>query len=337
MTIEYEALDLADIQSEYQRVSAEPGTFQGEDFLEKFVRLPERDGYVLMRIMPRKKGHKLYVGTRVHTLNNPSQKDAFGKPKKRTFHCPKVLVQTEKGPKWQGDCIICKYYTDLWQKSEGLSGKAQEDLRNQARAIKPVERYYYNVIVRAEKDKDGVVHKNVGPKIYSCGKTVHAKIMRAIVGDETAGEKELGDVSHPVTGRDFRVVKKVVKGGGGMEYPNYDNSKFEDVSPAGSPDELATWLENLHDLQSLRAVKDTEELRQALRVHLGMVSAPADEKDDSDLDEFRNVGTAPAATPTASEAVREELVVGGSSAPKSEAPAEDLLADDDFMKELGSM
>lgn len=338
MTADYEPLDLAEVQNEYTRVSAEPGTFQGEDFLEKFVRLPERDGYTLMRILPRKKGNKLYVGTRVHTLNNPSQKDAFGKPKKRTFHCPKALVQTEKGPRWQGECIICKYYSDLWQKSEGLSGKAQEDLQNQARAIKPVERYYYNVIVRSEKDKEGVTHKNVGPKVYSCGKTVHAKIMRAIVGDETAGEKALGDVSHPTTGRDFRVVKKVVKGGGGMEYPNYDNSKFEEASPVGSPDELATWVENLHDLQALRAVKDTEELRQALRVHLGMVSTPAGVEDDHDLDEFRNAGDgASTSHSVASEAVREELTVGTTTSTKSDAPAEDLLADDDFMKELGSM
>lgn len=339
MTTEYEALDLAEVQNEYARVSAEPGNFGGDDFLEKFVRLPERDGYTLMRILPRKKGSKFYVGTRVHTLNDPSQRDNFGKPRKRTFHCPKTLVQTEKGPRWQGECIICKYYTDLWQKSEGLSGKAQEDLQNQARNIKPVERYYYNVIVRSEKDKEGVVQKNVGPKIYSCGKTVHAKIMRAIVGDETAGEKSLGDVTHPITGRDFRVVKKVVKGGGGTEYPNYDNSKFEDASPLGSPDELSTWVENLHDLVALRALKSTEELRQALRVHLGMVTVSSDSTEDHDLDEFRGVGQSSSSTISASsEAVREELTVPKTNAPAHVAEAEeDLLADDDFMKELGDM
>lgn len=331
MATEYEGLDISEMQNEYERVSAEPGSFGGEDFLEKFVRLPERDGYTLMRLLPRKKGSKLYCATRVHTLSNPTTK------KKRTYHCPKVLVQTEKGPRWQGDCIICKYYSDLWQKSESLSGKAQEDLQNQAREIKPVERYYYNVIVRSERDKDGTVKKNVGPKIYSCGKTVHARIMRAIVGDEVAGAKPLGDITHPTTGRDFRVVKKVVKGGGGKEYPNYDNSVFEDVGPAGSPDDLATWLDNLHDLQALRATKTPDELKHALRVHLGMVKE-GEAAQDNDLEEFRNAGqTASAPSRTVTEAVREELTVSTQSASESKPAGEEHLADDDFMKELEGM
>ena len=332
-TPEYEGLDLSEMQLENERVNAEPGSFGGgEDFLEKFVRLPERDGFTIMRIMPRKKGGKHYCATRVHTLSNPTTK------KKRTYHCPKVLVQTEKGPRWQGDCIVCKYYSDLWQKSETLNGKAQEDLQNQARSIKPVERYYYNVIVRAEKDfKTGEVKKNVGPKIYSCGKTVHAKICRAIVGDESAGEKGLGDITHPMTGRDFRVVKKVVKGGGGAEYPNYDNSKFEDVAPAGSPDELTNWIENLHDLQALRAIKSEDELKHALRVHLGMVKEG--EAQDDDLNEFRNAGhtASTSSSSVVSDSIREELTVSSSPAASEGKSGEEILADDDFMKELEGM
>jgi len=328
---EFEGLDLSEMQLENERVNAEPGTYGGDDFLEKFVRLPERDGFTIMRILPRKKGGKHYCATRVHTLTNPTTK------KKRTYHCPKVLVQTEKGPRWQGECIICKYYGDLWQKSESMSGKAQEDLQNQARAIKPVERYYYNVIVRAEKDfKTGETKKNVGPKIYSCGKTVHAKICRAIVGDESAGEKGLGDITHPTTGRDFRVVKKVVKGGGGAEYPNYDNSKFEEVTPAGSPDELSAWIENLNDLQALRVIKTEDELKHALRVHLGMVKEG--ESQDDDLNEFRNAGHTASSPSTASESVREELMVSSSpAASESTGDGEEILADDDFMKELADM
>lgn len=339
MAIDYEPLDMSEVMTEYERVSAEPGANQSEDFLDKYVKLPERDGYVLLRILPRKKGSKLYCATRIHTLANPSAKGPDGKPKKKSYHCPKVLVQTEKGPRWQGECIICKYYSDLWQKSEGLSGKAQEDLQNQARDIKPVERYYYNVIVRSERDKDGNVKKNVGPKIYSCGKTVHAKIMRAIVGDESAGEKPLGDITHPTNGRDFRVVKKVVKGGGGKEYPNYDNSKFEDTAPAGSMDELQAWLENMHDLQALRVVKPADELKHALRVHLGMVKE-ADEQSD-ELEEFRNAGhVASAATSAPAEALREDLAVSTTkleAREEAKAQENELLADDDFMKELEGM
>jgi hypothetical protein len=332
MSTEFEGLDLSEMQNEFERVNSEPGGFNRDEFLQKFVRLPERDGYTLMRILPRKKGAKHVAATRVHTLNNPTTNE------KRTFHCPKVLVKTDRGERWQGDCIICKYYSDLWQKSEPLSGKAQEDLQNQARAIKPVERYYYNVIVRAEKDfKTGDTKKNVGPKIYSCGKQVHAKILRAIIGDPSAGEKGLGDVTHPKDGRDFRVVKKVIKGGGNKEYPNYDNSKFDDVSPAGSPDELENWLENLHDLQALRVVKSPEELKQALRVHLGMVVEGV-AKDD-ELSEFRNVGvsSAPSRPSNVSESVREELAVSSAPVTSSESKEDILAPDDDFLKELEGM
>ena len=333
MSLDYEALDMNEIMNEVKRVTEEGNTGGNSDYLEKFVRLPERDGYVLLRIMPRRKGTpKPWVATRVHTLNNPATRQ------KKTYHCPKNLVMTDRGEKWQGDCIICKYYSDLWQKSESLSGKAQEDLQNQARAIKPVERYYYNVIVRSEKDKDGNVQKNVGPKIYSCGKQVHAKIVRAIVGDATAGEKPLGDVTNPKDGRDFRVVKKVVKGGGGAEYPNYDNSKFEEPTPAGSPDELKVWIERMHDLQSLRALKTADELKHALRVHLGMVK-DGDGGADDDLAEFRNAGSAASAPAKAapSQPIREDLAVSSSSSKEESKAAEDMLADDDFMKELSSM
>lgn len=320
---EFEALDLSEMQSEFERVSAEPGSAaQTNDLQQMYVRLPERDGYVQLRLLPRKKGSKFYCATRVHTLINPTTKQ------RKSYHCPRNLVQTERGSKWQGDCIVCKYYSDLWQQSMALEGKAQQDLQNAARAIKPVERYFYNVIVRSEKDSNGDVRKNVGPKIYSCGKTVHAKIMRAIVGDESAGEPALGDVSHPVHGRDFRVVKKVVKSGS-QEYPNYDNSKFEDVSPAGNPEELDNWIEHLHDLQALRVIKSDDELRHALKVHLGMIKEGEAAADD--LSEFRGSNTVPA-----SSVVKEEISVKPAVA-ETTPSYEEPLADEDFMKELASM
>lgn len=351
MSVDYEPLDLNELQSEYEGMSSQKGGTQ-EDFYEKFVRLPSGEGFVNMRFMPRKKDGSLYVLTRLHTLNDPTQKDAYGKMKKRSYHCPKEPYFVERNGKkerrWQGDCIICKYYNDLWQKSNSETDeKTQENLRNQARAIRPVDRYYFNVIVRAEKDKDGTLQKNVGPKVYSCGKTVYQnKIMRAMTGDALAGKKALGDITHPVSGRDFRLVKKIVKGASG-EYPNYDDSEFEDSSPVGTPDEFKKWMEGLIDLNSLRVVKSDEELRHALKVHLGMVKSTyqAAEEDHS-LDEFRGV------TPVVEESKpQQELVI---NKPKSEpakesSPAaanaadygysaeDEILADDDFMNELNSL
>lgn len=337
---EYESLDMAEMAAEYERVSAEYGskTGGGNNFQNNLVQLPERDGFVLMRILPKKKGEKFVAATRIHTLSNPSKKDEFGKPRKFNFHCPKTLVHTDRGPQWRGECIICKYYSDLWQKSESLSGKAQEDLQNKARDIKPVERYYVNVVVRTEKDKDGNVKKNVGPKIYSFGKTVYAKILRAIGGDAKAGAKPLGDVTHPVNGRDFRVVKKVVKGSGGKEYPNYDMSVFEEVSEAGTTEELEGWLANLHDLQSLRTLKTDEELKHALRVHLGMVKDTSGQ--DDDLEEFRNAGKVAASEhiSTASDTIREELITKTPAPTAAAEPAEaEIMADSEFMDELNNL
>ena len=338
MSTAYEALDMNEVMMESERVNAEPG-FNNEEYLAKFVRMPEREGFVLMRFLPRKKGMKLFCATRTHTLTNPATKQ------KRAYHCPKELSQTERNgkmvPQWKGDCIICKYYSDLWQKSEGLSGKEAETLQNKAREIKPVERYYYNVIVRQEKDsKTGEVHKNVGPKIYSCGKQVHAKIMRAIVGDKDAGEAPLGDITHPVTGRDFKVVKKITKSGN-REFPNYDFSKFEPESPAGTPEDLDNWLETVHDLQSIRKVKTEEELKHALRVHLGMVQEGETDQQDNDLDEFRNatgLGTNSVAAVVGDESVREELVTQTNrSRSTGSSEEQELLADDDFMKELDAV
>ena len=334
MTLEYESLDMSVIMNEAKRVSEEPSTSQNNtDYLEKFVKLPERDGYVLLRILPRKKGTPVpWCATRVHTLTNPVTRT------KRTFHCPRNLEKDNRGrDSWRGDCIICTYLADLWQRSDKCTGKEQEDLRNQYRQMKAVERYYYNVIVRSEKDKDGQIKKNVGPKIYSCGKTVHSKIVRAMIGDKDAGESPLGDISHPLNGRDFRVVKKVVKGGGGEEYPNYDNSKFEDVSPAGSIDDIKGWMENMHDLQALRAIKTTDELKHALKVHLGLVKDETSNGSD-DLSEFRGKSSEPAKqTP---QVLREELAVSTNNtmaAKEKPSSVEDSLADDDFMKELNGM
>lgn len=321
---DFEALDLDEIARESERVNSENQN-SSDDFLQKFVKLPEREGYVLMRFLPRKKGGKFFCATRLHTLNNPATNQ------KRQYHCPRNL---DENGKWKGDCIICKYYSDLWQKSMSLTGKAQEDLQNKAREIKPNERYYYNVIVRQEKDpKTNETLTNVGPKIYSCGKQVHGKIFRAMHGDKSSGEAALGDISDLNVGRDFRLVKKVVKSGT-REFPNYDFSKFEDKSVAGTKEDIDNWSNNLNDLSNLRKVKTEEELRHALRVHLGMVRDEAQE--DNSLDEFRaasGLGGTSSVSVQGNEPVREDLLT-----PEPEVSGEsDTLADDEFMKELASM
>ena len=229
----------------------------------------------------------------------------------------------------------------LWRDSEKLSGDEQVKLQNQARDIKPVERYYFNVIVRQETDpRTNETKQNVGPKVYSAPKVIYEKILRAMKGDDMAGEAPLGDITNPKTGRDFRVVKKTVRVGNGPEYPNYDASKFEEISPVGTVKEFESWLDSLHDLNSLRVLKTQEELKQAIRVHTGMASGQ-DEQDD-DLAEFRTNGKQ-ASTSTASDVIREDLVVtttkpaASFASSSSSSSEEEQMADEDFMNDLENM
>jgi len=324
------SLDIAELQNENNRLSQEGGG----DFLENFVKLPEGNGFVVMRLLPPaapgmfgRDKNRFYVSTRVHRVNNKS------------FHCPKVL---ENG-KWNGDCPICTYYSWLWKESEKKSKGEANAMQAKARAIKPVERYYYNVLVRQQhNEKSGEMEKNVGPKIYSTGKTVHKMIIRAIVGDEALDEKPLGDVTNPKTGRDFKLVKKMVKSGED-NFPNYSDSKFLDPSPLGTPDEVTKWLANLHDLEALRNIKPVEELKHELKVHLGLIQE-SNNQGGFDPREFQK----PEAAAETEVTITEEVTPAKSTTKKAEKVAapvvedpvldeSESLADEDFLAELKSM
>ena len=269
----YEAINMAELVEEVERL-ASAGT---SDFLDNFVRMPEKDGFVTVRLLPPGKGKKFYCATRTHRINNKS------------IHCPRELVRDANGRKRWVDpdpkkpCVICKYYSELWKEAEKKEGKAAEDLKNQARAIKPLERYYYNCIVRSQVNKQGEVEKNVGPKILSIGVTLHERILRAILGDAANDEKPLGDVTNIKEGRDFKVIKKI-RGSGRDAFPNYDDSKFLDSSPLGEKDQVEKWFDNLHDLAALRVLKPAEEMKVELKKHLGLIQ---DESTGFDLSEFQ--------------------------------------------------
>jgi hypothetical protein len=325
----YEAIDLAEMAAESVRVNSKGPTQENNNI---YVRMPSGQGtgegnsFITIRFLPRRKGEHLFCATKYHSL-----KDSNGN--RKILFSPKKLTKTDKGDyRWTGDnTVIDKYLRDLWAKSDKVSGKAQEDLRNQYRELKGIERYYYNVIVRQEKDsKTGEVIKNVGPKILSCGKTIHGQIMRAIVGDEAAGEEPLGDITNPKTGRDFKLVKKNVKGANGAEYPNYDQSKFLDPIALGTPEEVEKWIENLHDLQSIRVIKTEEELKHALKIHLGLITENDDDDDDYDASEF-------SVKSNSKNESKKELIEDQKEKVAISAEEEEIMADDDFLKEIDGL
>jgi len=322
-----DALDMDELLAEDKRLAS-----QGESgFMDNLVRMPEGNGFVVVRLLPPAKGRKFFCATRTHRVNGKS------------IHCTRVL----NGGKWvdpdlSKPCVICKYYGDLWKQSEKEEGAAQAATQAAARDIKPIERYYYNAIVRHQVNpKTQEVEKNVGPKILSIGKTLHQRIIRAIVGDPANDEKPLGDVTHPETGRDFKIVKRM-KGSGKDAYPEYNDSKFQDPSALGNPDQVAAWMEGLHDLNSLRKLIPREEMALELKKHLGIIK---DEQVGYDPSEFKvNGGSAPASvearvaqaaqTQVAPKPIPTQVEV---TKPKTDAPAGKALADADFVAELNSL
>ena len=252
---ELDTLDINDIRKEASRLNKEQGGANDD-----YVRMPEKDGFVLLRLLPKLKGKPFFHAVRIHRLGEY--------PNAKTIFCTKKLVQTPKGEQWrtvspETDCPICKEYNAMWEKSKKMPADRAKKLQDDARSIKPIERYYYNCIVRSQLNpKTNQIETNVGPKILSIGKTIHNIIWVSMSGNETTGKRALGDVSHPVNGRDFKIVK-VVRGPNG--YPNYDQSFFEDSSALGSKEQITSWLSKYHDLEAIPNYLTIDQIEEALR------------------------------------------------------------------------
>jgi hypothetical protein len=246
-------LDIASIQNDYKGLKASEGS--GGSFLENFVRMPEGKGSVVMRLLPPKNGKPFYLVTALHRVNGKSLHD--------------IREYSRETGKWVGNNPIVTFIKDCWKRSEQAAPAERDRLQALYRQLKPVERYYYNVIVREERAEDGTIKKNVGPKILSVGKMVHEIILRGILGDKEMNQPKLGDVTDQKSGYDFKLVKTIRKSGD-QQFPNYEGSHFLEQSPAGDPDDWGNWIENLHDLETLRILKTAAELDHELKVHLGL-------------------------------------------------------------------
>ncbi|MFY4731115.1 hypothetical protein [Nitrospira sp. BLG_2] len=314
MSQNYESLNLAECQDEADRLENQ-GQGAGDAFLDNFVRMPEKEGFVIVRLLPPAKGKKWFCATRTHRL------------KKSNLHCPRELSTINGVKRWldcdaRNPCPVCKYYNSLYREADEKEGKEAEALIESAKAIKPIERYYYNCIVRQQVNEKGEIEKNVGPKILSIGKTLHEKIIRIVVGDAKAAKKGLGDVSDIKTGRDFKIVKKIKRGK--EAYPYYDESEFLDPSPLGDKDEADVWLENLHDLAALRKLKGMEDMKVSLKKYLGLIP---DEDTSFDLNEFKK----PAESVAEQSQQERDVVV---ATPMSPPTGDAVLAEKDFLEEL---
>lgn len=321
---EFGALDLEEVAGEKSRLETKG---QG-GFLDQFVPMPEvktgESGEVVVRILPPVKGGKLFQYNRIHTING------------RKIHCPRPLVNG----KWDRDtpCPICDYYNALWReadKAEEAGNKEQaEALKKEARSIKPIERYYYNALVRSMV-VDGKTVNNVGPRILSVGKILHQMIIRAIVSEKP--QEKLGDITHIETGYDFIITKEMRS-----EFPNYDRSNFaRESSPLGDKELVSQVVANMHDLTKFRNLKPVSELEKELAIHRGLI---ADDSETFNVEQFdakyQGQGTTAtsASVPadvTSEEEIASEVTVEATSETTEAVETPDVpIESDEFLQDL---
>lgn len=305
------SLDLGSLRSDYKGLKSAEGS--GGSFLENFVKMPEGKGSVVMRLLPPAPESKFgrekspfYLTTALHRVNGKSIHD----------------IREYVNGKWVGNNPIVDYIRHCWKESEQAAPAERDRLQSLYRQLKPIERYYYNVIVRSETAEDGTVKKNVGPKILSVGKTVHEIILRGILGDKDMNQPQLGDVTDFKAGYDFKLIKTIRKSGD-QQFPNYEGSLFLDQSPAGDPDECKKWMENVHDLVALRTLKSYEDLEHELAVHLGLKQESSGGFDPSKF-----------ATKTPAPVVEEKVSTPKARVEDESTGGDDEIADKDFLEEL---
>ena len=203
------------------------------------------EGTNLIRILPGKDDDTLfYAETKIHRV--PS-----GEGQVKNVHCRKVRGER---------CPLCDAYYALWKRvNEGL--KENETM---ARQIKPRARYYMNVLDR----------ENENVKILSIGVILFKKIVAAML------DEDFGDITDPAEGHDFKIVK-IMEG----KWPKYDQSQPRPKSEKlGTPKEVATYMEQLHDIHSLVKFEDYEAVKQHADNILNTRQGSVPPQDEGDTD-----------------------------------------------------
>ena len=146
----------------------------------------------------------------------------------KNYHCPRV-----KG----GECPVCDLYYRLWK----VEGPTKDEAQDTARSIKPRKRYYLNVVDRRDESV----------KILSVGMKLFGKILDCFF------DEDYGDITDLEEGWDFK-INKDTQG----QWPNYDKSAPKPKqSKAGTKSEIATWMDELHDIHGLIKVASYEDLK----------------------------------------------------------------------------
>lgn len=289
--------DMSALQEELTRVTVDkkPGAPKKfGNFLDKVVKMPEKDGYVTIRLLPALPGQKLpYAPCRLHNLA-PIEERSQKPPKTVNIYCGRML----KDRKWVGDCFCCDYYNYLYRLSDSCKNKGDYDTAEQyiakAKAIKPQEKYYYNAIVLESNPPTGQTPED-GPLIYSCGITIHTRILEAVLGNKEMNKKPKGNVFHPINGRNLKIVRAMKPGG---QFPDYTGSEWEDPCPLHEDSSMIEkWLGSMNDIYSIRNVITEEEMKRAIRVFEGIEQDTRKSFDASFLNESSEASSVSVSNP----------------------------------------
>lgn len=226
------AIDLDAIRRKHEQLNKPKGG--GEDFGEKFIQLADGDNKI--RILPGKSDDvQFYTETKIHRLPGEDGKDT-------NVHCLKPHSEP---------CPLCDLYYALYKvhnekvkSNPSLKTEGTEESRL-ANKIKARERYYMNAIDRKDE-------KDSKPKIFSVGQKLFQKIVSTML------DPDFGDITDLAAGNDFKIVKQIVS-----NFPNYDQSQARPKKePAGSKQEIAAWMESLHNLSELVRKEDAAKVKQ---------------------------------------------------------------------------
>ena len=163
------------------------------------VEYPQKRASTTVRILPSKNyDSKFYQAARLHCMNG------------KIVHCRK----TDSSDKTL--CPVCEHHKYLWDRAEILPYEQSGELQRKARFIKPVDRFYYNAIVREPRGNSAV-------KILSVGETIHKKIIKGYIEGFRAFDTE--------EGHDFHIIKEKNQ----TPFPDYESSSFDrESSPVGA-------------------------------------------------------------------------------------------------------
>lgn len=138
-------------------------------------------------------------GLQIRILPSKNSNELFyAETSQHRIHDKNYACLKEKDEK----CPVCEVYYALWKTKD-------DDNIKLARSIKPKKKFYMNAFER----ESGKV------KIFTCGIKLMEQIMGVIFDDD------YGDITDPQTGRDFKLVRKIVSG-----WNNYDDSRPKPLS-----------------------------------------------------------------------------------------------------------